>query len=244
MQTEPHQRRRVAGAPPHDGQRNDERERRRALVPQTREQHRRAREDRARGREDTEGGPVDRGAAAPVDQVQERISVELVRRVEVGARAVQPEHAPVDHVRPDVVRSRRSCHHRDDEDGSDRRDDHTEGEVGSARDRRATQRRGRDEEQSHGPREIDAEHERGRQRGSDECDVQRVALLRGGRSAPLIFRFPRESAVRRRVFALRQPPSLSMFLLTTSSVSCNSFEGLNSTTSVPAYSTGVCPGPT
>ena len=36
----------------------------------------------------------------------------------------------------------------------------------------------------------------------------------------------------------------SMFLVTTSMVSPSSLVGLNSTTSVPAYRMGVCPGPT
>ncbi len=36
----------------------------------------------------------------------------------------------------------------------------------------------------------------------------------------------------------------AMFFVTTSIVSASSFVGLNSTTSVPAYRTGVCPGPT
>lgn len=35
-----------------------------------------------------------------------------------------------------------------------------------------------------------------------------------------------------------------MLALTVSMVRCSSSVGLNSTTSVPAYSTGVCPGPT
>ena len=37
-------------------------------------------------------------------------------------------------------------------------------------------------------------------------------------------------------------PPASMFLETTSSVFCSSAVGLNSTTSVPAYSVGRCPG--
>jgi hypothetical protein len=37
-------------------------------------------------------------------------------------------------------------------------------------------------------------------------------------------------------------PSASMFFETTSSVFCSSAVGLNSTTSVPAYSVGRCPG--
>jgi quercetin dioxygenase-like cupin family protein len=41
-----------------------------------------------------------------------------------------------------------------------------------------------------------------------------------------------------------QEDAASMFLVTTSIVRPSSSVGLNSTTSVPAYRTGVCPGPT
>ena len=67
----------------------------------------------------------------------------------------------------------------------------------------------------------------------------------GARRRPAaVGRLPRRPGPPAAGLTLRYGDTFSMFLVTASMVCCSSSVGLNSTTSVPAYSCGVCPGPT
>jgi putative transposase len=98
---------------------------------------------------------------------------------------------------------------------------------------------GRDRGQSHGHREILGVEVR-----SAESEASWLQFFRG-LNAPSGAILPGAAWQRCRTHyaaKLYPVPPASMFLETTSSVFCSSAVGLNSTTSVPAYSVGRCPG--